>query len=90
MTSNSQKFTSVSSRWWTGKTFQEEWDATNKACGARVEVMIKHFPNSSTRMSQYQKGRLLDVELPKAKSSNPKAELMFCDSTILSREDYCR
>ena len=89
MTSNSQKFTSVSSRWWTGKTFQEECHATIKACGARVEVMIKHFPNSSTRMSQYQKDRLLDVELPKTKRSNPKAELMFCDSTILSREDYC-
>ena len=76
-------------RWWTGENFEEEWHATNKACGARATVLGKYFPNAYERMSQYQKGRLLDVELPKTKSSNPSAELMFCDSTILSREDHC-
>lgn len=79
----------VSWRWWTGENFEEEWRATSKACGARATVLGKYFPNAYERMSQYQKGRLLDVQLPKTKSSNPSAELMFCDSTILSREDHC-
>ena len=83
------KCVDVSWRWGTGENFEEEWNATGKACGARITVLGKYFPNAYERMSQYQKGRLLDVELPKTKSSNPSAELMFCDSTILSREDHC-
>ena len=79
----------VSWRWCTGNTFEEEWDATRIAGGARAEVVRKYFPNAFDRMSQYQKGRLTIVELPKTKSSNPKAELMFCDSCILDRQDHC-
>ena len=76
-------------RWWDGETFEEEWHATSKAGGARAEVMRKYFPNASDRMSQYQKGRLEGVQLPKTKSSNPDAELMFCDSCLLDRQDHC-
>ena len=76
-------------KWWTGDTFEEEWNATSKACGARAMVVRNYYPSAFERMSQYQKGRLTSVELPKTKSSNPKAEPMFCDSTILGREDHC-
>ena len=55
-------------RWWTGENFEEEWHATSKACGARATVLGKYFPNAYERMSQYQKGRLLDVQLPKKKA----------------------
>jgi hypothetical protein len=79
----------VSWRWWTGENFEEEWNATGKACGARAEVIRKYYPRAFERMSQYQKGRLTSVELPKTKSSDPTAEPMFCDSTILDRQDHC-
>ena len=79
----------VSWRWWPGANFEEEWNATIKACGARAMVVGKYYPSAFERMSQYQKGRLTSVELPKIKSSNPNAEPMFCDSTILGREDHC-
>lgn len=74
-------------RWWPGKNFEEEWNATDKVCGARAEVMKKYFPKAC--LSQYQNSRLLDVELPKTKSSNPNAQLMFCHSCILDRQDHC-
>ena len=74
-------------RWWPGANFEEEWNATSKAGGARAEVMKKYFPDAN--LSQYQNSRLLDVELPKTKSSNPNAQLMFCYSQILNREDHC-
>ncbi len=79
----------VSWRWWPGANFEEEWEATSKACGARAMVVGKYYPSAFERMSQYQKGRLTSVELPKTKSSKPGAEPMFCDSTILSRENHC-
>ena len=76
-------------RWWPGKTFEEEWNATSEAGGARVMVVKKYYPRAFERMSQYQRGRLSDVDLPKTKSSNPNAEPMFCDSCILDRQDHC-
>ena len=76
-------------KWWAGETFEEEWNATSKACGARAMVVRNYYPRAFERMSQYQKGRLTSVELPKTKISNPSAEPMFCDSTILAREDHC-
>ena len=79
----------VSWRWWGGKTFEEEWNATSEAGGARAMVVGKYFPNAFERMYQYQRGRLSDVNLPKTKSSNPNAELMFCDSCLLDRQDHC-
>ena len=79
----------VSWRWWTGANFEEEWEATSKACGARAMVVEKYYPSAFERMSQYQKGRLTSVELPKTKSSKPNAEPMFCDSCILYRQDHC-
>lgn len=79
----------VSFRWWSGETFEQEWHATSKAGGARVEVVKKYFHNAFERMSQYQKSRLDQVELPKTKSSKLHAELMFCDSCILDRQDHC-
>jgi hypothetical protein len=78
----------VSWRWWTGNTFEEEWDATRIAGGARAMVVRKYYPKAFERMSQYQRGRLTIVELPKTKNSNPKAEPMFCDSCILDRQDH--
>lgn len=74
-------------RWWLGENFEEEWNATSKVCGARAEVMKKYFPHAC--LSQYQNSRLLDVKLPKTKSSNPNAQLKFCDSCILDRQDHC-
>ena len=74
-------------RWWPGKTFEEEWKATDKVCGARAEVLKKYFPDAN--LSQYQNSRLLDVELPE-KSSNPNAQLMFCYAQFLNRQDHCR
>ena len=74
-------------RWWTGNNFEEEWEAAGKVGGARAEVVKKYFPDAC--LSQYQNSRLLDVELPKTKSSNPDAQLKFCDSCILSRENRC-
>jgi len=79
----------VSWRWWPGKTFEEEWDATAKACGARAMVVKKYYPDAFDRMGQYGRGRLCDVQLPKTKSSRPNAQPMFCDSCILSRENHC-
>ena len=79
----------VSWRWWPGANFEEEWEATIKACGARAMVVGKYYPSAFERMSQYQKGRLTSVELPKTKSSKPNAEPMFCDSCILDRQDHC-
>ena len=79
----------IRDKWWPGANFEEEWEATAKACGARAMVVGKYYPSAFERMSQYQKGRLTSVELPKTKSSKPGAEPMFCDSTILSREDHC-
>jgi hypothetical protein len=79
----------IRNKWWAGETFEEEWNATSEACGARAMVLGKYYPSAFERMSQCQKSRLTSVELPKTKSSNPNAEPMFCDSTILSREDHC-
>jgi len=76
-------------RWWTGENFEEEWNATEKAGGARIEVLRKYYRRAFERMSTYQRGRLTIVELPKAKSSDPNAEPMFCDSCILNRQDHC-
>ena len=84
---NQENMTDVPWRWWPGNTFEEEWHATSKACGARAEVLKKHFPKA--RLSQYLNSRLLDVELPKTKSSNPNAQLMFCYSQFLNRQDHC-
>jgi hypothetical protein len=89
MTTSKRIGEDVSWRWWQGKTDEEEWNATSEACGARAMVVKKYYPNAFKRMSQYQIGRLTSVELPKTKSSNPNAELMFCDSCILNRQDHC-
>ena len=90
MTSSSKRIgEDVSWRWWKGETFEEEWNATIEACGARAMVLGKYYPRAFERMSQYQKGRLTSVELPKTKSSNPNAEPMFCDSCLLDRQDHC-
>ena len=79
----------IRDKWWAGETFEEEWNATREACGARAMVLGKYYPSAFERMSQYQRGRLTSVKLPKTKNSNPSAEPMFCDSTIMSREDHC-
>ena len=84
---NQENMTDVPWRWWPGNTFEEEWHATSKACGARAEVLKKYFPKAC--LSQYLNSRLLDVELPKTKSSNPNAQLMFCYSQFLNRQDHC-
>ena len=76
-------------RWWPGETFEEEWNATAKACGARAMVVKKYYPEAFDRMGQYGCSRLCDVQLPKTKSSKPNAQPMFCDSCILSRENHC-
>jgi len=76
-------------KWWAGETFEEEWNATSEAGGARAMVVRKYYPRVFERMSQYQRGRLSDVDLPKTKSSKPNAEPMFCDSCILDRQDHC-
>jgi DNA-directed RNA polymerase subunit RPC12/RpoP len=76
-------------RWWPGENFEEEWNATSKAGGARIEVLRKYYPRAFERMSTYQRGRLTIVELPKTKSSDITAEPMFCDSCILDRQDHC-
>ena len=70
------------------KTFEEQWNAI-KACGARAIFHGRYFPKANERMSQYQKSLLIKVQLPKSKSSNPHAELMFCDSQILNRDSVC-
>jgi len=75
--------------WWTGDNFEQEWNATSKAGGARIEVLRKYYLRAFERMSTYQRGRLTSVELPKIKSSDPTAEPMFCDSCILDRQDHC-
>ena len=76
-------------RYWPGNTFKEEFHATREAIGAQAEVFRKYYPNSFARMSRHQIGRLHDMKLPEEQSSDPTAELMFCDSTILNRENHC-
>ena len=89
MTSKRISGEDVSWRWWGGKTFEEEWEATSKAGGARLMVVGKYYPRAFERMSPYQRGRISDVKLPTTKSSKPGAEPMFCDSCILDRQDHC-
>ncbi len=87
--SNRTRMTTVSWKWWTGDNFEQEWNATSNACGARAEVMRRYYPRAFERMSQYQRGLLTSVELPKTKSLDPTAEPMFCDSCILNRQYDC-
>jgi len=78
----------IRDKWWKGETFEEEWNATSEAGGARAMVVRDYYPRAFGRMSQYQRGRLSDVNLPKT-SSKPGAEPMFCDSCLLDRQDHC-
>jgi hypothetical protein len=75
---------------WTANTwapipnFEEQW-AIAKTSEARVSLLQTYFPLASEKLTFHQRRILMNISLPATKSSNPDAELTFCDGTLRQR-----
>jgi hypothetical protein len=65
-------------------SFEEQW-ALAHTTEARAHLLDIYFPMASQTLTHYQRSILMSVTLPAKKSSNPEAELTFCDGTIRKR-----
>ena len=64
--------------------FEEEW-ALATTSEARARLLSVYYPLASSTLTHYQRSILMCVSLPATKSSNPDAELTFCDGTLRQR-----
>ncbi len=75
---------------WTANTwapipnFEEQW-AIAQTSEARASLLLTYFPLASETLTHYRRSILMNVSLPATKSSNPDAELTFCDGTLRRR-----
>ena len=65
-------------------SFEEEW-ALATTSEARARLLKTYYPLASSTLTHYQRSILMGVSLPATKSSNPDAELTFCDGTLRQR-----
>ena len=68
-------------RWPDPPSMEEEWAAAITSEG-RAELLMTWYPSSNRCIKYNLTLDLMQVELPATKSSNPAAELTFCDATI--------
>ena len=70
---------------WTAiPSFEEEW-ALATTSQERASLLKTYYPLASSTLTHYQRSILMGVSLPATKSSNPDAELTFCDGTLRQR-----
>ena len=75
----------------TTSTFEEQWAAAQTS-EARSELLRIHFPKSNRAIKYTCTVNLMECQLPATKSSQPNAELTFCNATIRTQVcglEYC-